>query len=839
MKPERDFESLPQSLKMADFASSSPDPISSTTDETILGIPLHRVVLLAAIKLLRSTDWQENIDHTLEALAMASRADRVGLFQKDQRKVKLISEWHSCQVTSFSESGIAKEFPIDSEEFVTYLQDHAYLSSGNYPLAWIDSRVKTSPMLALPIDNNGTWGWLVLETCRKKGKWSSKVLEELRDASELISAVIDRLNRAGDIISSEFRLRTLFEQIPAIVYTAEIPKNQRPQFTWISPQIEKYLGYSQDTYKTNPDLWIQQIYPEDRLRVQLSLNTAIQLESGFSVECRLLSKTGEPIWFRHDASLILDSLGQPRFLQGVLQEINQRKIIEAELNRVYQEEHLHRVMVEGLTITSSALASTMDLEKIPDLLLQELSHLLPYDTATFWFVEGDDLALSRTRGYGLLLGESSARLLTHRVKIQKSPFFRSMLRNGQPMIVSKVAPGSDQIPHDFGKHIRSWAGGPILIRGKPIGLFTIESRESGRFNENWKNILSAICIQTSMSLQNAQFFKAEQQMRARAEMLQKATAALTAELELPQLLELVMDYLGGVVNYDSVCLFLFEEEGTSLRAVAGRGFQQPNRIVGNLFSSEDVLFSIIFQQKEPLILRDAWADSRFERWGDSNHVRGWMGVPLILREKVIGVLTVDSREPDAYDEEAAHYAQAFANQAASAIQISQLLAEAQSHAIHDPLTGVFNRRYFFELAAKLIAQATEQKQTVSAIMIDIDNYKKVNDTYGHLSGDRILKVVSEYFTDRLKSDEILARFGGDEFVVLLPGQGHVQAERLAECLRSTLENAALESDETRVSVTASFGVAEIDSTRMDLDDMLNRADQALYQSKNSGRNLVS
>ncbi|TLN17679.1 sensor domain-containing diguanylate cyclase [bacterium] len=341
-----------------------------------------------------------------------------------------------------------------------------------------------------------------------------------------------------------------------------------------------------------------------------------------------------------------------------------------------------------------------------------------------------------------------------------------------------------------------------------------------------------------MSFQNAPLFKTEQQLRGRAELLQKATTALTAELELPQLLEQVMDYLGGVVSYDSVCLFLVEGDGGTVRAVAGRGFDKPNEIIDRLYKS-DTLFSIVARQKSPLVLQDTLNDDRFCRWGGAEHIRGWMCLPLIWREKIIGFMTVDSRKVNAYNNEDAKYAQAFANQAASAIQISRLFTEAQALAISDPLTGVYNRRYFFELAGQHVASARESNQTASAIMIDVDNYKKVNDTYGHLSGDQILKVVTECFTSVLSEEEILARMGGDEFIILLPNQNRAQAEHVAERLRSTLEHAAIRVKDAEVAVTASFGVAEIDPARMDLDDMINRADQALYFSKNAGRNTVS
>jgi diguanylate cyclase (GGDEF)-like protein len=570
----------------------------------------------------------------------------------------------------------------------------------------------------------------------------------------------------------------------------------------------------------------------------MSIATAIQTKSGYSIEYRILTKSGNPLWFRNDASFTFDADGHLLYIQGVLQEIHQRKMIGFELNRLYHEEHLHRLMIEGLTVSSSILSATMDIDKIPDMLLQEINHILPYDTATFWVVEDKDLVLSRTRKYSLMYGENVDQVLVKRIQIEEAPALKLILESGRPLIVEKFTVNSDQAPHSFSDHIHSWAGAPIIVNGKPVGLFTIESCETGRFTENMRSILSAFCGQASMSFQNARLFKNEQLLRSRAELLQKATAALTAELELPQLLEQVMDYLGGVVPYDSVCLFLLEGDNQMARAVAGRGFPKPKEILDKLYQANDELFSIIAQQKSPLILADTNNDPRFKRWGDAFHIRGWMGVPLIWREKVIGFMTVDSRSVNTYNEDAAKFAQAFANQAASAIQIARLFSETQALAITDPLTGLPNRRRFFELGVQLVANAEEQSQTISTIMIDIDNYKKVNDTYGHLAGDQILKAVTDCFTAALKPGEMLGRLGGDEFTILLPGLDRSQAKKVAERLRSTLENACIELDGKKVVVTASFGVAEIDPSRMDLDDMINRADQALYKAKNTGRNMV-
>lgn len=797
---------------------------------------LNQTIIQTAISLLGSPDWEQDLCRILNSLGVAAQVDRASLVQQVNGRGVLVCEWCSDQFLNHPNLPCNEDVPIQSDEYIGYLESHdPTLAEENKPTS--ADTILESSLLAIPIGKETKWGWLILENCSGPRTWPSMTLETLKTAADLIHTAIHRSDHASAVISSEIRLRNLFEQIPAVVYTADF--TDMPTITWVSPQVEHYLGWKAEEYIAEPERWIQQVHPEDRPRVLKILNAALMTKTPFSVECRLRTKNGDAIWFRHDASMIFDNSGKPHFIQGVLQDVHQGKTIESELNRLYREEHLQRLMVEGLTITSSALSATMDLEKIPDLLLQELAHILPYDTATFWFVEGTELVLSRARGYSMIFGENVDRFLVKRVELEKARLMKSMLDSGRSVIIEKVSTERNQVPHGFAKHIRSWAGAPILIKGKPLAVFTIESRESGRFTGKMRSILQAICGQASLSFQNAQLLQAEKQLRLRAEMLQKATAALTAELELSQLLEQVMDYLGSVVPYDSVCIFLYEEESKAMRAVAGRGFPKPDEIIGNLYSAENALFAIINQQKKPLILGDTLGDHRFERWGGAEHIRGWMGIPLIFREKVIGYMTVDSREVNAYDQEAAQFAQAFANQAASAIQISRLFTEMQSLALTDPLTGALNRRQFFDLAAQFVAKARNNQQTLSAIMIDVDNYKNVNDTLGHLAGDQILKMVTECFASVLMPQDILARVGGDEFTILLPGQNREQAANKAECLRTTLENTLIPVNNTNVTITASFGVAEIAPDRMDLDDMINRADQALYQSKNAGRNTVS
>jgi diguanylate cyclase (GGDEF)-like protein len=167
-------------------------------------------------------------------------------------------------------------------------------------------------------------------------------------------------------------------------------------------------------------------------------------------------------------------------------------------------------------------------------------------------------------------------------------------------------------------------------------------------------------------------------------------------------------------------------------------------------------------------------------------------------------------------------------------------AELRIKAVTDPLTNIYNRRYFFELATKEFSRSRREGETFSIIMIDIDYFKNVNDSYGHLIGDQTLIRFSEICLANIREYDILARYGGEEFVILLPQTDADQALALAERLRDSVEKTPLEFGEIIVSITASFGISGSNKDMpLALDKILDRADQALYWSKKAGRNRIS
>ena len=156
----------------------------------------------------------------------------------------------------------------------------------------------------------------------------------------------------------------------------------------------------------------------------------------------------------------------------------------------------------------------------------------------------------------------------------------------------------------------------------------------------------------------------------------------------------------------------------------------------------------------------------------------------------------------------------------------------------DALTGVYNRRHLFELAAHEFDVARRYQQPLAVIMFDLDHFKNVNDTFGHAIGDRVLEDVTRAARSQLRDVDLIGRYGGEEFLIVLPVTGAQQASLLAERIRMGVETLSIETDKGAVSVTLSIGIAEMFHAPQDssVDDMIRRADEALYAAKKAGRN---
>lgn len=215
--------------------------------------------------------------------------------------------------------------------------------------------------------------------------------------------------------------------------------------------------------------------------------------------------------------------------------------------------------------------------------------------------------------------------------------------------------------------------------------------------------------------------------------------------------------------------------------------------------------------------------------------------PLISENKLLGCIVTKSTE-NILSEKEIEYLEQLSSQAATTINRANVYAEILKHATLDALTGFYNRRQLEERLKQEVSSAKRQKRNLCAIMTDIDFFKSVNDTYGHAVGDTVLKVVSKVIRSQLREYDIAGRYGGEEFVILLPYTTLKEAKMVAERLRIAIETKKIDiskiyKEKENINVTISLGISQYHSEK-DSNEFIRNADKALYEAKTNGRNKV-
>jgi diguanylate cyclase (GGDEF)-like protein len=233
---------------------------------------------------------------------------------------------------------------------------------------------------------------------------------------------------------------------------------------------------------------------------------------------------------------------------------------------------------------------------------------------------------------------------------------------------------------------------------------------------------------------------------------------------------------------------------------------------------------------------DAGFEAYFEHYG----VCSLLVFPLIAQGQVIGTLLVSRDHPGkSYTLEDQSFLQNLANQAALTLVNMRLHDLVEQQARSDPLTGLYNRRYFFDLSELEFSRSNRNKNPISMLMFDLDHFKKINDTYGHFLGDQVLRTVADRCRSSMRGADLIGRVGGDEFIILSTETDLVGACNLAERIRNCIAEAPVRINSLEIWLTASIGAATKTEKTPDVLALFKMADEAMYLAKKSGRNRVA
>ena len=400
---------------------------------------------------------------------------------------------------------------------------------------------------------------------------------------------------------------------------------------------------------------------------------------------------------------------------------------------------------------------------------------------------------------------------------------------------------------------------PVVYAGELLGVLDVgESRWNRRYTDDEVRLLQAIADQWASALHNAR----EYRRRAELTTLLRVSEALTSSTDIEAMLGVVCTQLRSALDISYAEAYTFDEQTGHLICKARDGHETMTADDWDgTFSADEVPdIAAAIESQAPVIthiddpeLAPAMKKV-MEVWGEMSA----LVVPMVHHGEVVGIVSLsEARAKRLFDGRDITLATAIASQGAVAVENARVYAQLTNQATTDGLTGLHNHRYLDEYLASEIAKAMRYGNNLSVLMLDIDDFKRFNDTFGHPQGDKLLKELAAVLLDctRLKVD-LAARYGGEEFCIVLPNtppkddgtpedqtvaEGIARSgEIVAERIRSAVADRRYEGHPGRrtETVTVSIGVAAITSPKDSTDTLVADADKALYIAKNTGKNKV-
>lgn len=373
---------------------------------------------------------------------------------------------------------------------------------------------------------------------------------------------------------------------------------------------------------------------------------------------------------------------------------------------------------------------------------------------------------------------------------------------------------------------------PLLVRDEVVGVLDCQSEKQNFFDAETIDLLTLFSTQASIAIQNARLYSMEERKAAQLEAINLIARQTTAVLEIDELMEKVCTLVLKAFPVDHAVILLLEDGYLVFRSHLGKF--SPKFADGQKIPSNEGLCARAIETGKPVLENDVLDVSGY--LPGFAETRSEVCIPLISFGETMGVLSLESAKVNAFDVTDLPSLESVADICANAIQNARYFEKIRHMAYVDGLTGLFNRRYFEKTIELEIERSKRYQGAMSVIMFDIDQFKRLNDEFGHLVGDDVLRQVSTLFVQNLRKVDIACRFGGEEFAVIVPETTGDHAFSVADKLRRVIAQTAFLGVPRPVTVTA--GVASFPANGTTRDELVRAADEALYAGKQAGRNMV-
>lgn len=387
--------------------------------------------------------------------------------------------------------------------------------------------------------------------------------------------------------------------------------------------------------------------------------------------------------------------------------------------------------------------------------------------------------------------------------------------------------------------VRSRINVPLQTSDGIIGALNLTWNIPNGFQSEQLPILVQIADAIALAVQKSRLYEMQTERANKLDQLRTAIAAISSQLEIQKLYDTLLEKAVALIGAAGGELGIYSEEENMLTLSACHNMEKDNR-GASIPLGQGILGQVALSRK-PLILRgNIQGDERFSQLFSDVHPNSWTGViasPIYTTKKLLGVLNlVETRAEHVFTKSDLQILTLFTDHIAITLENARLFQEVQNLATVDELTKIKNRRRLFDLGQLEFDRARRHELSLSAVMIDIDHFKRVNDTYGHAAGDQVMRILAQRCQQEIRKADIFGRYGGEEFTIILPHTVSQDALNLAERLRARIARRPFKTERGEIPITISLGVASLTSEIPDLASLIDRADTALLVAKNSGRN---
>src|SRR6266849_2216841 len=373
---------------------------------------------------------------------------------------------------------------------------------------------------------------------------------------------------------------------------------------------------------------------------------------------------------------------------------------------------------------------------------------------------------------------------------------------------------------------------PLMVRDEVVGVLDCQSENVDHFDSETIDLLTLFSTQASMALQNARLYSLERRRASQLEAINTVARETTVVLDVKELLSKACAKIRPAFEVSHVSMLVKEEEDLVLQAHHGDlTLRIPE---GGKVPAGEGLWGQALRESKTVIENNVKADPDFVGIYVESGSR--MCIPLVSFGQTLGVLVLDSARPGSFSVSDIQSLESVADICATATQNAHYVERVKRLAYLDGLTGIFNRRFFELRIEEEVERARRFDSGMAVIMVDIDQFKRLNDEFGHLLGDEVLRQVSSIFSQQLRKIDVVCRYGGEEFAILLSQTTHQHALGVAEKLRRIIDTWQFPG--VPRSVTISAGVATYPEHGTTRDHLVKAADAGLYAAKQAGRNCV-